>query len=211
MARNSQNSLVSQMLTGPALSYITGILQYVPTVGYAILKQALYEKYDLPQISYKVAFKNTTLREDEIIAYGWDLKYLAVKAYQDQLLETVEPLIIKHVINGFGFKGWSDHVMFHCPQSLQEAIDIAIDSTTFSDCFVCEQNSKCNAHETELRHEHSNKSYYKLTKQTNNTQRFKPYAASCKTCTKDRPRSLAEVQQEHRQLQLSVSSEDAWE
>ena len=104
--------------------------------------------------------------------------------------------------------------MFHCPQSLQEAIDIAIDRTTFSDCFVCEQNSKCNAHETELRHEHSNKSYYKLTKQMNNAHRFKPYAVSCrKTCTKNRPRSLAVVQQEHRQLQSSVSSEDhyAWD
>ena len=44
-------------LQGPALSYITGILQYVPTVGYTILKQGLYKKYDLPQISYKVAFK----------------------------------------------------------------------------------------------------------------------------------------------------------
>ena len=44
-------------LQGPALSYITDILQYVPTVGYAIVKQALYEKYDLPQISNKVAFK----------------------------------------------------------------------------------------------------------------------------------------------------------
>ena len=202
-------------LQGPALSYTTGILQYVPTVGYAILKQALYEKYDLPQISYKVAFKNRTLREGEdIIEYGWDLKYLAVKAYPDQLLETVEPLIIKQFINGLGIKGWSDHVMYHCPQSLQEAIDIAIDRTTFSDCFVCEQNSKCNAHATELRHEHSNKSYNKLTKQTNNTHRFEPYAVSCrKTCTKDRPVSLAEVQQEHRQLQLSVSSEDhyAWD
>ena len=83
-------------LQGPALSYITDILQYVPTVGYAILKQILYEKYDLPQISYKVVFKNRTLREGEdIIEYGWDQNYLAVKANPDQLLETVEPLIIK--------------------------------------------------------------------------------------------------------------------
>ena len=70
----------------------------------------------------------------------------------------------------------------------------------------------CNAHETESRHEHSNKSYCKLTKQTNNTQRFKPYAISCrKTCTKDRPRSLAEVQQEYRQLQLSSEDHFAWD
>ena len=69
-------------LEGPALSYVTGILQYLPTEGYDILKQALYEKYDLPQTSYKVAFKNRTLREvEDIIEYGWDLKYLAVKAY----------------------------------------------------------------------------------------------------------------------------------
>ena len=103
--------------------------------------------------------------------------------------------------------------MFHCPQSLQEAIDIAMDRTKFSDCFVCEQNSKCNAHETKLRHEHSNKSYYKLTKQTNNSQRFNHYAVSklhsCrKECTNNKSMSLVDVLIEHNQLKTSFSSED---
>ena len=66
MARNSQNSLASKMLTRASI-----VLHHryfsVPTVGYAILKQALYEKYDLPQISYKVAFINRTLLEGKDI------------------------------------------------------------------------------------------------------------------------------------------------
>ena len=102
---------------------------------------------------------------------------------------------------------------------MEEAIDIDIErKKTFSDCNVCRQSSKYNlfhnVHATEPRYDLSNKCYYKLTKQTNKNHRFKPYAVSYrKACTKDRPWSLVEVQQEHRQLQLSFSSEDhyAWD
>ena len=62
------------------------------------------------------------------------------------------------------------------------------------------------------------KSFYLLFHLPNSLARFvsleNKYAVSNrKTCTKDRPWSLAEVQQEHRQLQSSVSSEDhyAWD
>ena len=147
---------------------------------------------------------------------------MATKAYPDQLIELLQPLIIKQFINGLGIKDWSEHVLFHCPCSLQEAIDITIERKTFSDCNVCRQNSKYNlfhnVHAIEPRHNQSNKCYYKLTKQTTKNHRFKPYVVSKahsdrKACTKVRPRSLAEVQQEHRQLQSSVSSEDhyAWD
>ena len=220
---NQKHYWLIRCLNGHALSYITDILQYIPVVDYAILKQALYQSYDLPQASYKVAFNNRTLHEGEnVVEYGWDLKYLATKAYPDQLIELLQPLIIKQFINGLGIKDWSEHVLFHCPCSLQEAIDIAIERKTFSDCHVCRQNSKYNlfhnVHATEPRYDQSNKCYYKLTKQTTKNHRFKPYAVSKvhsyrKACTKFRPRPLAEVQQEHRQLQSSVSSEDhyAWD
>ena len=88
-------------------------------VDYDILKQALYQKYVLPQNCFREAFNNKTLREGEsVIEYGWDLKHLATKAYPDQTLQSVQPIIIKQFINGLGIKGWSDHILFHCPHSL---------------------------------------------------------------------------------------------
>ena len=78
---NQKHYWFIRCLNGQALSYITDILQYIPVVDYAILKQALYQRYDLPQSSYKVPFNNRTFHEVEnVVEYGWDLKYLANKS-----------------------------------------------------------------------------------------------------------------------------------
>ena len=101
-------------------------------------------------------------------AYGWDLKRLSLKAYPDQLIQELQPIIIKQFIHGLGIKGWSNHVLFHCPQSIHEAIEIAIGRKTFNDCHYClQQESSTIAHD---------KSYsYKLARHVNNSQKFQPY------------------------------------
>ena len=70
-----------------------------------------------------------------------------------------------------------------------------------------------NACDTESSYEYSNACSYKLARQSNKNQRFKPYDFSKaqsyrKPCAEYGSRSLADVLQEHRHLQTSVSSED---
>ena len=61
-------------------------------VDYDILKQAVCQKYDLPQNCFREAFNNRTLRKGEsVIEYDRDLKHLAIKAYPDQTLQSVQP------------------------------------------------------------------------------------------------------------------------
>ena len=209
-----------QCLEGPALSCINGLLEKsCLSVNYDVLKQALYQEYDPPENCsiYKSVFKNRQLNEGEsIIAYGWDLKHLALKAYPDQTLQSLEPLIIKQFIHGLCSESWSDHVQFHSPSTLQDAIDIALEKKVFSDCFTCRQHSK---------YDLANNVYStgsciinKLARHAIKTQRYKPYdlcqiKCNRKPCTKSASRSLADVLLEHRQLQTSVSSEDhyAWD
>ena len=111
----------------------------------------------------------------------------------------IQPLIIKQFIYGLGIKGWSNHVLFHCPQSIHEAIEIAIGRKTFNDCHYCLQQES-----SAIVHDNSNS--YKLTRHVNKTQRFKPYY---KNSTRVKSSVLiSEIFSEHRQLQTSVSLED---
>ena len=73
---NQKHYWLIRCLHVQALSYITDILQYISVVDFPILKQALYQRYDLPQSSYKVAFNNRKLHEGEnVVEYGWYLKW----------------------------------------------------------------------------------------------------------------------------------------
>ena len=92
---NQKHYWFIRCLNRQASLYITDILQYIPVVDYAILKQSLYQRYDLPQSSYKVAFNKRKLHEGEnVVKCGWDLKYLATKAYLDQLIELLQIIMI---------------------------------------------------------------------------------------------------------------------
>ena len=62
--------------------------------------------------------------------------------------------MMKQFIHGLCNEGCSDHVQFHSPSTLQDAIDVAIEKNVFSDCFICRQHSKYsdlsnNAYKTE--------------------------------------------------------------
>lgn len=221
---NQKAYWLCQCLEGSALSFINGLLEkvFVP-VNYDVLKQALYQEYDPPENCsiYKSVFQKRQLNEGEsIISYGWDLKHLALKAYPDQTLQSLEPLIIKQFIHGLCNEGWSDHVQFHSPSTLQDAIDIALEKKVFSDCFICRHHSKYDLSNNVYSTESCSEAYSinKLARHANKTIRYKPYKVrqiKCnrKPCMKYASRSLADVLLEHRQLQTSVSSEDhyAWD
>ena len=143
VARKAKSILVRSMFRGPALLYINGLLQheiFYQSATFDILQQALYQRFEPSLHSYIAAFYKRKLFEGETVtAYGWDLKRLALKAYPDQLIQDLQPLIIKQFIYGLNIKGLSNHVLFHCPQSIHEAIEIAIGRKTFNDCHYCLQ------------------------------------------------------------------------
>ena len=135
---------------------------------------------------------------ETVTAYGLDLKRLALKAYPDQLIQDLQPLIIKQFIYGLGIKGWSNNVLFHCPQSIHEAIDIAKGRKTFNDCHYCLQQERSTM-------VHDNSYSYKLNRHVNKTKRFKPYGRNSTTV---KSVSTSDMFLEPRQLQTSVSLED---
>ena len=101
---------LGQCLEGPALLYINGLLQhetFCQSVTFDILQQALYQRFEPSQLSYiGVFYKRKLFEGGTITAYGWDLKRLAIKAYPDQLIHDLQPLIIKQFIYGLEIKGF---------------------------------------------------------------------------------------------------------
>ena len=146
--------------------YINGLLQheiFCQSATFDSLQQALYQRFEPSLHSYIEAFYERKLFEGETVtAYGWDLKRLALKAYPDQLIQGLQPLIIKWFIYGLCIKGWSNHVLFHCPQSIREAIETAIGRRTFNDCNYCLQPESSTI-------VHNNSYSYKLTRHYNET------------------------------------------
>ena len=150
--KNQKSFWLGQCLEGPALLYINGLLQhetFCQSATFDILHQALYQRFEPSLHSYIEAFYKRKLFEGETVtAYGWDLKRLALKEYRDQLIQDLQPLIIKQFIYGLSIKGWSKHVLFHCPQSIHKAIEIATGRKTFNDCHYClQQECTTKAHD----------------------------------------------------------------
>ena len=200
---NQKAFWLCQYLDRPALLYIKGLLQheiFCQSATFDILQEALYQRFKPSLHCYIETFYKRKLFEGETVtAYGWDLKHLALKAYPDQIIQDLQPLIIKQFIYGLGIKGWSNPVLFHCPQNIHEAIEIAIGRKTFNDCHYCLQQES-----SIIVHDNSNS--YKLTRQVNKTQRSKPYIRNS-TRVKSSV-STSDIFSEHKQLQTSVSLED---
>lgn len=189
--------------------------------NYDSLKNALLQRFNPPEncFSYRAAFNNRTLNEDETLqAYAWDLKLLAIRAYPDHTLQLLEHIIVQQFIKGLGIKNWSDHVLFHCPHTLQEAIDIALERKTFNGCDICSQHYKYNISDICSNLPRCNSSDLKaVTSYSRKTQRYKPYNLNQvkNTCTKSHLRyckayqsvTLFGVLEEHKQLQTLVSTE----
>ena len=88
--------------------------------------------------------------------------------------------------------------MFHCPQSIHEAIKIAIGRKNFNDCHNCLQQESSTI-------VHDNSYSYKLTRHVNKSQRFQLYD---RKSTRVKSISRSDIFSEHTQLQASVSLED---
>ena len=199
---NQKAFWLGQCLEGLALLYSNGLLQhetFCQPATFDILQQALYQRFEHSLLSYIEAFYKRKLFEGETVtAYGWDLKRLALKAYPYQLIQDLQPLLIEQFIYGLGIKGWSNHVLFYCPQSINEAIEIAIGKKTFNDCHYCLQQESSTI-------VHDNSYSYKLTRHVNKTKRFKPYS---RNSTRVKSVSISDIHSEHKQLQTSVPLED---
>ena len=198
-------------LEGPALSYIREITPLVHNINYDRLKHILVKMFKPSENCYKAVFYTRTLNENETLqAYGYDLKYLATKAYPNETLPFLEHIIVHQFIKGIGNISWSDHVSFHLPHTLEEAIAIVLGHKTFDDSHVCNEN----------------KSPYSLPRpKSGNLQairnniklhKCKPYRQNhVKTLCTERnlsgkayqPNTLFVALQEHKQLQSSVSTE----
>ena len=75
---------------------------------------------------YLTVFRRRLLSENESLqAYDFDLKVLANKAFSNTNLHYLENIIICEFSIGLGIPIWSKHVLYHCPNSVEEAIGIA--------------------------------------------------------------------------------------
>ena len=84
---------------------------------------------------YQTFFHKRVLSENESLqAYAFDLKVLDNKAYPNINLHNLENIIIYQLAKGLGISAWSEHVLYHCPNSIQEVIDIALGRESFSGC-----------------------------------------------------------------------------
>ena len=100
---------------------------------------------------------------------------LANKTYANINLQNLENIIIYQLAKGLGIFAWSEHVLYHCPNSIENAIDIALGREIFSGCYNYSQNHKYNVldHITFLQ---TNKtSCYKLNTHNTKIHRSKLY------------------------------------
>ena len=200
-------------LEGSALSYVREITPLVHNVNYDRLKHILVQKFKPSENCYKAVFYTRTLNENETLqAYGYDLKYLATKAYPNENLPFLEHtcIIVHQFIKGTGNTSWSDHVSFHLPHTLEEATAIVLRHKTFEDCHVCNENK---SPYSLLRPKSGN---LKTIRNNIKLHKCKPYSQNhVKALYTERSLSgkayksntLFVAVQEHKQLQTSVSPE----
>ena len=91
---------------------------------------------------YQTLFYKRVLSENETRqAYAFDLKVLVNKAYPNIKMHNLENIIIYQLAKFLGISAWSEHVLYHCPNSMVEARDIALSREIFSGCYTYSQNN----------------------------------------------------------------------
>ena len=118
---------------------------------------------------YQTVFHKRVLSENEKLqAYVFNLKVLTIKAYTNINSHILENIIIYQLAKGLGISAWSEHVLYYCPNSKEEALDIALGREIFSGCYTCSQNHKCNVLDQTPFLQTNKSSCYKLN--THNTK-----------------------------------------
>ena len=114
-----------------------------PVFNYEILKNVLLQRFNTnePEIMlkyYQTLFHKRVLSENETLqAYAFDLKVLAYKVYPNIYLHNLENIIIYQLAKGLRISALSEHVLYHCLNSIQEARYIALGREIFSALMYC--------------------------------------------------------------------------
>ena len=187
-----------------------------PVFNFEILKNFLLQRFNANETEFmrkyfQTVFHKRALSEDESLqAYAFVLKVLANKAYPNINLHNLENIIIYQLAKGLGISAWSEHVLYHCPNSIKEAIDIALGHEIFSGCCTCSHNQKYNVLDETFFLQTNKTSSYKLNTQNTNIHRSKPFKKKHDTnykCKGHPTHILFGVCNELKQLQSFVSTE----
>ena len=101
-------------------------------------------------------------------------------------------------------------MLYHVPNSIEEAIDIALGREIFSGCYTCSQNHKYNVLDQTPFLQTNKTSCYKLKTHNTKIHRSKPYKKNHETnykCKAHPTHILFGVRNELKQIQSFVSSE----
>ena len=112
-------------------------MQYLEEINYEILKNVLLQRFNAnePEFMlnyYQTVFYKRVFSENESLqTYAFDLKVLANKSYPSINLHNLENIIIYQLAKGLGISVWSEHVLYHGPNSIEEAIAVALGHEIF--------------------------------------------------------------------------------
>ena len=69
---------------------------------------------------------------------------LTNKAYLNTNLHNLKNTIIYQLAKGLGISAWSEHMLYYCLNSIEEARDITLGREIISGCYTSSQNHKFN-------------------------------------------------------------------
>ena len=102
--------------------------------NYQSIKQALINRFNPVEreTAYRCEFKSKRRQKGESIEdFGYSLRKIALKAYPNVNFSGVETHVIDQFIQGLGNAELKKHVQFHHPQTLDQAISLAVEYESF--------------------------------------------------------------------------------
>ena len=102
--------------------------------NYQCIKQTLINRFNPVEreTAYRCEFKSKRRQKGESIEdFGYSLRKIALKAYPNVNFSGVETHVIDQFIQGLGNAELKKHVQFHHPQTLDQAISLAVEYESF--------------------------------------------------------------------------------
>ena len=119
-------------LRGEAQKLLT-TLSYLQVMDYSALKQSLIQRFNPKEreITYRCEFRTRIRKGNEQCSdYGYALRRLAQRAYPNLPYNALEVIVIDQFIMGLGSLELQKHVQFKHPDTLNEAISMAMEYTS---------------------------------------------------------------------------------
>ena len=116
-------------LRGEAQKLLT-TLSYLQVMDYSALKQSLIQRFNPKEreITYRCEFRTRIRKGNEQCSdYGYALRRLAQRAYPNLPYNALEVIVIDQFIMGLGSLELQKHVQFKHPDTLNEAISMAME------------------------------------------------------------------------------------